>query len=69
MNEFSQDAQWHEGSSRAPLRTRQRQTGDQVTISKGIALHVLERVLRKFAPRFAGPGQRNLGDLPCKVSD
>ena len=38
-----------------------------MTISKGIALHVLERVLRKFAPRFAGPGQRNLGDLPCKV--
>src|SRR5437763_16299925 len=34
MKEFSQDAQWHEGSSCAPLRTRQRQTGYQATISK-----------------------------------
>ena len=37
MKDFSIDAQWHEGASRAPLRTGQRQTGDQVTISK--ALH------------------------------
>jgi hypothetical protein len=32
MKEFAIDAQWREGSSRAPRRTRQRQTGDRVTI-------------------------------------
>jgi hypothetical protein len=36
---------------------------------QGIPLHVLEKLVRKFAPPFAEPGQGNLGDLPCKVPD
>src|SRR3954468_23833540 len=32
MKKFSQDAQWRGGSPCAPLRTKQRQTGDQVRI-------------------------------------
>jgi hypothetical protein len=38
MKECSKVAQWHVGSSRAPLRTRQRQTGSQVTICKAFHL-------------------------------
>ena len=52
MKEFSQDAQWHEGSSRAPLRTRQRQTGDQVTISS-------RRLHFSLHPRYHDRPHRN----------